>query len=150
MIWTSFSGRTGPGRIYFLPGKERLNAAKYQGILNTHLNLKKKTILQDRAPPHRAKSTIKFLRDKNIESIFLPPSSLDLNPIENAFSVLKRKLESEDVSTRRKLQSSIEKNWKLLKKSYFLNLSHSMPRRLKEVVTNLELLLSTDFMINKQ
>ncbi len=52
MVQTSFSGKYGPGEIYFLPPKEKMNAEKYQKILNSHLKPKKKIIFQDRAPPH--------------------------------------------------------------------------------------------------
>ena len=134
MIWTSFSGTTGPGKIYILPPKEKMNAAKYQEVLKTHLKPNKKIILQDRAPPHRAKSTLNFLKENKIQNIFIPPSSPDLNPIENAFSALKRELESEDVSSMRKLKSSIKKKWGSMERGYFQNLSHSMPRRLREVI----------------
>ena len=81
MMWTSFSGKTGPGEIYFLPPKRKINAHKYQEILERHLKPKNKTLLQDRAPPHRAKSTVNYLTDRKIKHIFLPPSSPDLNPI---------------------------------------------------------------------
>ena len=37
------TGKTGPGEIYFLPPKRKMNAHKYQKILERHLKPKNKT-----------------------------------------------------------------------------------------------------------
>ena len=43
----------------------------------------------DNARIHHARATTAFLQEKNINHIFLPPYSPELNPIENVFGVLK-------------------------------------------------------------
>ena len=47
---------------------------------------------QDNAPPHVSRATNKFFSKKRLQVIDWPPNSPDLNPIENAWSVLKDKV----------------------------------------------------------
>jgi transposase len=49
-------------------------------------------IMQDNAPCHRASIVKDFLRENGVEFIDWPPYSPDLNPIENVWSWIKRKL----------------------------------------------------------
>jgi hypothetical protein len=51
--------------------------------------------MQDNAPCHKEKNVMAFLRRSKIPVIDWPPYSPDLNPIENVWSWMKRKLETE-------------------------------------------------------
>ena len=52
-------------------------------------------ILHDRSKIHSSRKTAAFLKTEKMKSIMLPGKSYDLNPIENCFGLLKRKLEKE-------------------------------------------------------
>ena len=141
MIWTSFSGKGGPGDIFFLKPNTTITSSLYIKVLESHLTKtlrrhKVDLFFQDRATPHTALRTLKYLRSHGLETVFFPSSSPDLNPIEHGFSFLKSILDKEKTSSISQLKKAILKHWKKISRDYFLRLSHSMPRRLKEIVKN--------------
>jgi hypothetical protein len=80
-----------------------INATWYQDILAANLEPSLAVIYPDRyvlqqgtATPHKAKSTKKRLEDCGIVVLEWPPYSLDLNPIENLWHVMKDALEKLD------------------------------------------------------
>lgn len=56
-----------------------------------------------------------------------------MNPIENCFGLMKRKLKTMDCSNRQLLIDAIQQVWRQFDQSYFRTLSHSMPRRIAMV-----------------
>ena len=48
--------------------------------------------MEDNAQPHTAANTQKYLEDSRIQTIDWPPQSPDLNPIENIWLRMKRKI----------------------------------------------------------
>ena len=56
-----------------------------------------KIMFADRAPSHTAKKFISYLKKEKVKTIFFPRSSPDINPIENAFSYVKNKLDRRDI-----------------------------------------------------
>lgn len=54
---------------------------------------KKFVVILDNARPHRAKKVTEYVQEKipNIELLFLPPYSPDLNPAENVWKLLRKK-----------------------------------------------------------
>jgi transposase len=139
MIWTSFSGKGGPGDIFFLRPNTKMTSSLYIKVLETHLTstMRKHQVnvfFQDRATPHTAGNTQKYMRKNGMKTVFLPSSSPDLNPIENSFSFLKSALDKENTSSIPMLKKCIMRHWKRLGRDYFLKLSNSMPRRLNEIV----------------
>ena len=73
------------------------------------------------------------LKNKKFKFVQLPPHSPDLNPIENVFAVLKRKLanHSEILDLSDRIAHVIEYD---IEQGYVNNLIDSMPKRLEEVI----------------
>jgi transposase len=72
--------------------RESLTAQRFIFYLSTYLIpllMNGKVLIMDNHPVHHAKRVVKFLEDENIQYIYLPAYSPELNPIEEAFSKAK-------------------------------------------------------------
>ena len=67
--------------------------------------------MQDNAKPHTAKTTMSWLQQKGIEVLKWPAMSPDLNPIENLWALIKRRIEKCDPSTKSDLKEIIQEIW---------------------------------------
>lgn len=102
MFWGCFS-KHGTGPLVSIKGSVDQN--EYLSILKDELipefNRAKAAIpgiwrlMQDNAPCHTAKAVKSFLERRRVELIEWPPYSPDLNPIENLWQWMKKKLETE-------------------------------------------------------
>lgn len=138
MVWACFS-YTDKSSLYFLPHSTTVNAKRYLKVLELHLPkalkfTRSRNFLQDKAPPHIAKSVQNYLKSRGINTIYLPGNSPDLNPIENLFSQLKAKVERQNIRSIPQLKRSIKYHWTRLDQQYLKNICTSMPRRLKAVL----------------
>lgn len=137
MMWGAISG-DGKKRNSFLEKGEKMNSAKYTSILKKEVVDKEKstqvTIIQDNASIHTSYLTKAFLKEHGVTSVYLPPNSPDIMPIENCFGRVKQKLETKDTRTKTKLKSEVTDVWKSQSLDYLHSLCSSMPRRLQEVI----------------
>lgn len=140
MVWGCFSGAVGRGGLYFLPKNVMMNGERYMTVLNDHL-LQSYAIhdcnifMHDSAPCHKAKKVAKWLSEKSIQVLEWPGNSPDLNPIENCWHVIKKKLVENKQSSLPNFIEAIKKVWCTdMSTDYFRKLSDSMPKRLQDVI----------------
>jgi transposase len=143
MMWACFIGRSGRGGMYALPQNTTMNGEKYKVVLEDHLipfmkATKTPYFLQDGAPCHKSKVVMNHLKqyEKEFTIMDWPGNSPDLNPIENCWSYMKRKLKGDStITSARKLEDAIKLMWvKDMDLKYFQNLADSMPKRIKWVL----------------
>ncbi|KAL0193943.1 hypothetical protein M9458_012239, partial [Cirrhinus mrigala] len=120
-----------------------VNAASYQEILE-HFMLPSAEKLygdedfifqHDLAPAHSAKTTGKWFTDHGITVLNWPANSPDLNPIENLWDIVKRKLRDARPNTLDELKAAIEASWASITPQQCHRLIASMPRRIEAVIS---------------
>ena len=67
--------------------------------------------MQDKAPCHVSKQSLKFFSDNSIQLLPWPGNSPDLNPIETLWATVKRRLQGKTISTRNEMISAIIQAW---------------------------------------
>ena len=119
-----------------------MGAAEYQMVLNNHLipaarrmfRSSKWQLLQDGAPPHRAASTTALLAQQGVQVVQRwPGSSPDLNPIENLWGWLARRVQARPVTTLAQLRIELQAAWRAVPPSLLRALASSMDTRLQLV-----------------
>jgi transposase len=86
---------TSSGRffVHIINGKVNGNIfAEFITDLSTRLG---STILMDNASIHKTNAVKEAMLGRNVKPLFIPPYSPDFNPIENVFSIIKRKVRSD-------------------------------------------------------
>lgn len=71
-------------------------------------NIKNKTLIMDNLRVHHTKDVKAVLNDNKVNVIFTPPYSPELNPIEEMFSWIKRKLRLKNIVTEKELKTELE------------------------------------------
>uniref|UniRef100_A0A674DE09 Tc1-like transposase DDE domain-containing protein n=1 Tax=Salmo trutta TaxID=8032 RepID=A0A674DE09_SALTR len=89
----------------------------------------------DGAPCHNAKVITKWLGEQNINILGpWPGNSPDLNPIENLWSILNRRVDKQNPTNSDKLQALIMQEWAAISQDVAQKLIDSMPGRIAEVL----------------
>ena len=141
MLWGSFSAK-GVGRIRFLEKGEMCNSAWYLKVLNQQVKWSARSLFagefflqDDGAPCHRSKVVKDFVRQQGWSTLDWPPQSPDLNPIENLWSLLKKKIWTHNFNSTMELKARIIAVWNHgLDKELLEKLSYSMTDRLEAVI----------------
>lgn len=141
MVWGAISSN-GKMDLQFIDG--RLNANGYQQMLQEasleeegrRLGGENWIFMQDNAPIHKARSTMAFFNARNIALLEWPACSPDLNPIENCWGWLSRKVYGggQQFSSLQELKDAILQSWAQMSDSYLQGLINSMPQRMFEVI----------------
>jgi len=140
MVWAAFSAY-GKTDICFID--YRMNAEKYQDVLQKyllpayeHLGGNGISFVQDNCPVHTAKSTLQWLQRNNVTCLAHPPLSPDLNPMENVWGLLVRRIycNGRQFQTAQELKASIKEEWGNLSPENLLPFIVSMPRRVAAVI----------------
>lgn len=142
-VWGWCSG-AGIGNLTLIDG--RLNSPQYINILENIFIPQMQGIfgeepinfVQDQSPIHTAGAVKTWFQNhqEKITLINLPPRSPDLNIIENAWALLKSRIDTTDIPNREMLWERVEETWDALADDilYWETLSRSMPRRLELVL----------------
>ncbi len=119
MVWGAMPS-AGVGPLCFL--RSKVNTAIYQEILE-HFMLPAADQLygdadfifqQDLAPAHSAKATSTWFKDHGIPVLNWPANSPDLNPIENLWGIVKRKMRYTRPNNAEELKATIRATWALI------------------------------------
>ncbi len=133
MIWAAMSS-AGVGPLCFL--KSTVNAAIYQEMLE-HFMLPSADKLygdadfilqQDLTPAHTAKGTKSWFNDHGVTVLDWPANSPDLNPIENLWGIVKRKMRDTRPNNADELKAAIKETWASIPPQQCHKLITSMPR----------------------
>ncbi len=130
----------GVGPLCFL--KSTVNAAIYQEILE-HFMLPSADKLygdadfifqQDLAPAHTAKGTKSWFNDHGVTVLDWPANSPDLNPIDNLWGIVKRKMRDTRPNNADDLKATVKETWASIPPQQSHKLITSMPRRIEAVI----------------
>ena len=116
--------------------KKNMSDTIYENILKDYLPELKRIgknevlILMDNHPVHKSLNSLKFYKEKGIKVIDFPPHSLDLNPIENIWSKIKKQIMKKEYQTMAVLIKDIGKEWDSITDNQLKNYSLSMKDRI--------------------
>ena len=140
MVWGCFSWM-GRGSLEFLDKNERMNSERYINILQSKLpmimNLHGTDIfMQDGAPCHTAKKSMAWFHSNHVSVLEWPGNSPDINPIENLWKLMKRKVSAKNPSSLDDLKQVIKEVWVMeITQQLCHQLCESMPRRIAAVIS---------------
>lgn len=142
MVWGAFAYA---GKIHLVEVKGRMNAKKYQDMLEANLlpyatDIAGDTYIfqQDNAACHAAKTTIEWFNGHNIKLLPWPACSPDLNPIENLWGDMARAVyaNGKQYNTVAELRTAIYEAWSNISMETLQKLVDSMKVRIFELALN--------------
>lgn len=140
MVWGCFSG-LGMGPLFRIQGN--MDRFMYKDILQENLIPYSDEIMplshyfqHDNDPKHTSKFVKAWLRREKINVLEWPSQSPDLNPIENFWEILDRKVRDRTYGNVTELFVALSAAWKNMDPHVIDNLIKSMPKRLAEVIKN--------------
>lgn len=139
MVWACISAK-GYGRLHICEGN--MNSSQYIQVLESKLlstiqdhGIQNPIFQQDSAPCHVSKKSKEWIANNEINLLDWPGYSPDLNPIENVWSVFKRKVALKVSKNKRELIENCIKVWNNeMPNDLSRKLISSMPDRLKSVI----------------
>lgn len=90
--------------------------------------------MQDNAPCHTAGIVRTWLNNHNVPLLPWPPYSPDINPIENVWGLIKRRIRNNLPTNLARLEVALHNAWTSLQLPYAANLANSVPLRLRSII----------------
>lgn len=140
MLWAAF-GYHGKTELAIIKGN--MDATDYTTVLKDFLlpcgkNIGGKNFIfqQDNAPIHKAKHTLEWFSKRKINVLEWPAYSPDLNPIENLWGILVRRVyaNGKQYGSVDELTDGIVECWENILEPDLQRLVDSMPNRICEVI----------------
>jgi hypothetical protein len=138
MVWGGFS-YDGIGPLHRVSGI--LDQHQYKDIMERVMLPHARTKMpdgwvmqQDNDPKHKAKSVMQWFGDNGVKLMDWPAQSPDLNPIENLWWEVERKLQGRKFAKPDELYAAVQREWAALPTTLLQKLIDSMPRRCKAVI----------------
>ncbi len=91
-------------------------------------------LLHDNDQRHYAPAPQKVLHDAGITQLDFPPYSPDLNPIENLWAEVQKRMEGKPASTKAQLEQLLSETWAGTNPEYCRKLARSMPARIAQCI----------------
>ena len=123
---------------------DSFDARRYQSIL--HLNLVRSAhhfwprgqwwFQQDNASQHKAATSREWFHNHGIDLIDWPAWSPDLNPIEELWNDLKRRVYGRHPHSMEELERYVTEEWAATDLNFIARICRNMPRRLQAVIAN--------------
>ena len=140
MVWACFSWY-GVGPLFRI--KNTMNAVDYKTIMEEvmlpyaeeYMPLKR-LFQQDNDPKHTSKMLKSWFDTNKVAVLPWPSQSPDLNPIENLWNELEKKLSGQFLSSKDKLWEKVQDEWYSIQLKTCQVLVDSMPRRVHKVLQN--------------
>ncbi len=89
---------------------------------------------QDLAPAHTVKSTKSWLNDHGVGVLDWPANSPDLNPIENLWGIVKRKMRKKRPKNADELKATVKETWTSMTPHQCHKLITATPHRIEAVI----------------
>jgi transposase len=139
--WGCFSA-AGPGYMAMFEGS--MEAAGLRDIFRDYLlpTVKEQFgegadwwLLHDNDPGRHKSHVLKvFMHNNYIRPLEFPPYSPDLNPIENLWADMDKRMDLIDADTKEELEKVVADTWAATSKEYCEQLARSMPVRIQQVI----------------
>ena len=141
-FWGCFSA-SGVGYSHIF--NQNLDAKLYKTILNNNLLASAELLfpqdppqhwwfLEDNDPKHTSREIKAWLHNNGVSCLDFPPYSPDLNPSENLWNDMARRLEIRQAEGLAELQDAVAEEWEETSKHLLKMLAHSMPKRCQAVI----------------
>lgn len=141
MVWGCISLH-GVGDLVVIEGI--MTASRYVELLKGHLKqsaekmgiLKSFKYYEDNDPKHKARLVQEWQLYNCPKVVRPPPQSPDLNPIENVWDELDRRVRQTPVSSKVELEKRLREEWARIDVDYLRKVISNMPNRLRCVIRN--------------
>lgn len=139
LVWGCMAA-SGTGNLHFI--RQIMTKYVYLDILRKNLNASVQKLQlpegyyfqHDNDPKHTAYVVRQWILYNVPHLLQTPPQSPDINPIENLWAELGKKIHNFKISRQRELEDILQREWENISSDYTQKLIESMPRRLQAII----------------